>query len=72
MNTCYNCKFYKDDLCTNPETVQKSGAWFADGNSIACYDIKELRVGMNFGCVNWKEQEETEVDELVDEIIDEE
>lgn len=72
MENCYKCKFYKDDKCTNPETIQKTGAWFPDGNSIACYDIKDLYVGMNFGCVNWVEQEETEVDELVNEIIDEE
>ena len=71
---CYNCKFYqmrtskglfghihKYWVCDNPETYQQQGeTWWADGNKVALGEgyIQELLVGCNFGCVNWKENED--------------
>lgn len=74
---CVNCKYFKvgkekgifghefnSFYCTNPETFQTTGTWWQDGKSIGAYDFKEpFYVGDNFGCVNFEQAEEPEIED---------
>lgn len=78
MNNCYKCKWFKEiegekilyrpttlNVCTNPETFQKSGIWWPDGNSVKIDNNPPyIEVGSNFGCVNWEQKEQNEVKNL--------
>lgn len=86
MNKCYDCKWYKETetkgifnrtdiltICSNPQTFQKTGIWYPDGNSVKIDNNPPyVEVGSNFGCINWesKDKDQSESQKLVKQIRD--
>ena len=82
MNKCFNCKWFKEikednifhrstvlTVCTNPETFQKNGTWWPDGNSVLIQnESNNIQVGSNFGCVNWESEDQSESQILINNL----